>query len=142
MNCDSVGVNVDAQEAADYDAIMSRQSDILRRTAVALRGPEPTLARWSVADLPERAASVVAERDALKAELEQWRKLSDPATLHANLVRGIPCKLPDNLLLHLLGDEWKSIAEMREAIYLTLAENAHLADGDDCTLKRLKDAIR
>ena len=92
--------------------------------------------------LQDDVGRLLAERDALKAELEQWRRLSDPVTLHANLVRGIPCKLPDNLLLHLLGDEWQSIAEMREAIYLTLAENAHLADGDECTLKRLKEAIK
>lgn len=32
-------------------------------------------------------------------------------------------------------------AELAEAIRLTLDENGHLADGDVCTLKRLKDAI-
>jgi hypothetical protein len=29
-----------------------------------------------------------------------------------------------------------------EAIHETLMQNLHLADGDDCTLKRLKDSIR
>jgi regulator of replication initiation timing len=33
------------------------------------------------------------------------------------------------------------IAELRHQIRETLMENLHLADGDDCTLKRLKDAI-
>jgi len=32
--------------------------------------------------------------------------------------------------------------ELKEAIKITIIENLHLADGDDCTLKRLKDAIK
>lgn len=35
----------------------------------------------------------------------------------------------------------KQRAELAEAIRLTLYENGHLADGDVCTLKRLKDAL-
>jgi len=31
---------------------------------------------------------------------------------------------------------------MRAQIRATITENLHLADGDDCTLKRLKDAIK
>ena len=42
-------------------ALRERLSDLLRRTAVALRGPEPPLTRWSWHDLPERAAAAVAE---------------------------------------------------------------------------------
>ena len=30
---------------------------------------------------------------------------------------------------------------LKSAIIATLNENAYLADGDDCTLKRLKDAV-
>jgi len=33
------------------------------------------------------------------------------------------------------------IAELRHQIRETIMENLHLADGDDCTLLRLKDAI-
>lgn len=33
------------------------------------------------------------------------------------------------------------LAMLFDAIYLTITENLHLADGDVCTLKRLKDAI-
>ena len=33
------------------------------------------------------------------------------------------------------------IAELRHQIRQTITENLHLADGDVCTLKRLKDAI-
>ena len=35
----------------------------------------------------------------------------------------------------------KELQELREEVRLTLMENLHLADGDVCTLKRLKDAI-
>ncbi len=46
-------------------------------------------------------------------------------------------------------DEWiecshkqdDRIAELEAAIRETIMANLHLADGDDCTLKRLKDAI-
>lgn len=47
---------------------------------------------------------------------------------------------------------WKTVAnlarrlerqrdELRDAIRLTLEENRYLADGENCTLRRLKDAI-
>ena len=40
-------------------------------------------------------------------------------------------------------DAWKARALAYErAIRLTLKENAHLADGDDCTLIELKRALR
>jgi len=32
-------------------------------------------------------------------------------------------------------------SELRAAIMATISENLHLADGDKCTLKRLKDAV-
>lgn len=38
-------------------------------------------------------------------------------------------------------DAIKGLDDLREAVRLTLMENLHLADGDVCTLKRLKDAI-
>ncbi|MFA9262806.1 MAG: hypothetical protein ACEQSB_05690 [Undibacterium sp.] len=33
------------------------------------------------------------------------------------------------------------IFDLEDVIHVTLLENLHLADGDDCTLKQLKDAI-
>jgi len=35
----------------------------------------------------------------------------------------------------------RELKNLREQVRLTLMENLHLADGDRCTLKRLKDAI-
>jgi hypothetical protein len=41
----------------------------------------------------------------------------------------------------LVAEAKKQNEAMRAAIQETLMENLHLADGDTCTLKRLKDAI-
>jgi hypothetical protein len=48
------------EELRESDELQERLSDLLRRTAVALRGPEPPLTRWSWHDVPDRAAAAVA----------------------------------------------------------------------------------
>ena len=48
------------EEIDEMDQQRDMLADILRRTAVALRGPEPALTRWSWHDLPERAAQAIA----------------------------------------------------------------------------------
>ena len=63
-------------DLAENEALRERLADILRRTAVALRGPEPPLTRWSWHDLPERAAAAIAaidvmQRDALLEALKE-----------------------------------------------------------------------
>lgn len=47
-------------ELREGDELRERLGDLLRRTAVALRGPEPPLTRWGWHDVPERAAAAVA----------------------------------------------------------------------------------
>jgi hypothetical protein len=47
-------------EIQELQALSDRLSDLLSRTAVALRGPEPPLTRWSWHDLPERATAAIA----------------------------------------------------------------------------------
>lgn len=42
---------------------------------------------------------------------------------------------------HPIRETEKEVEELRSAIRETIMENLHLADADDCTLKRLKDAI-
>lgn len=56
-------------EIKEMDALLNRQADLFRQTAIALRGPEPDLTRYSHADIPTRATALVAEMDALRAEL-------------------------------------------------------------------------
>jgi len=41
----------------------------------------------------------------------------------------------------ILRDAANEILRLRSAINVTLDEHAHLADGDDCTLAELKEAI-
>ncbi|MEB3843966.1 hypothetical protein [Pseudomonas guariconensis] len=60
----------DEQEAT---ALCSRLSDLLRDVALAVRGPEEPLKRHGFADLPSRVKAVVAERDQLKAENEDYK---------------------------------------------------------------------
>ena len=61
----------DEQEAAD---LCDRLSDLLRNTAIEVRGPEEPLKRHGFHDLPSRVKTVVAERDQLKAEVEALRQ--------------------------------------------------------------------
>ena len=54
------------EELCEGDDLRERLGDLLRRTAVALRGPEPPLTRWSWHDVPERAAAAVAAIDVMQ----------------------------------------------------------------------------
>lgn len=47
-----------AEELDELRALANCQSDLLSRTAIALRGPEPELTRWSHHDLPELASQL------------------------------------------------------------------------------------
>lgn len=78
-------------EIEEVYALLNLQADLLRQTAIALRGPEPDLTRYSHADIPTRATTAVAELDALRAdngrlraELEQSRDLIVEMSKHCN----------------------------------------------------------
>ena len=79
-------------------------------------------------------AGVIAEmagrelRGALKADEERMRIAAERAG-----VTFLGCDTPDEL-----ADE---VQRLKREIRLTLEENRHLADGDVCTLSRLKSAI-
>lgn len=53
-------------ELRQGDELRERLGGLLSRTAVALRGPEPPLTRWSWHDLPERAAAAMAAIDVMQ----------------------------------------------------------------------------
>ena len=49
----------------------------------------------------EEAAATI---EAMESELAEWRKLKDPLSLHVSLLRGLPAKLSEDQLRHILGD--------------------------------------
>lgn len=61
-------------EAEELRGLADRQADLLSRTAVVIRGPEPDLTRWSHHDLPELAAAMRQQRDicAVAVSNVQW----------------------------------------------------------------------
>ena len=61
-------------EVAELRDLADRQAGLLSRTAIAIRGPEPDLTRWSHHDLPELAAAMRKQRDicASAANKIQW----------------------------------------------------------------------
>lgn len=58
-------------EIEELDALRNRQSDLLSQTAIALRGPEPALTRYSHADIPSRVKAVVANLEAAQVMIRR-----------------------------------------------------------------------
>ena len=48
---------------------------------------------------------LVREAATLTAQVEEWRRLTDPTVLHVSLLRGLPAQLTRQQFLHLAGDE-------------------------------------
>lgn len=67
-------------EIEELDALRNRQSDLLSQTAIAVRGPEPALTRYSHADVPSRVKVVVGELD---AALRMVQRLTTACSLEA-----------------------------------------------------------
>lgn len=59
------------RELEEYHQLTQKQSAILSAAAIALRGPEPELTKWSHHDVAERAANVVAELAAVTKERDE-----------------------------------------------------------------------
>ena len=72
----------DEQEATD---LCDRLSDLLRSTAIEVRGPEEPLKRHSFHDLPSRIKTVISERDQLKADNEALRRAMHELANHPKL---------------------------------------------------------
>lgn len=58
---------LDSADSDEAHALLERLSDLLTRTVNALRGDPPPLVMWSWHDIPDLAASVIAERDEARA---------------------------------------------------------------------------
>ena len=88
------------KDVEEYDAILTRQSDLLTRTVNALRGNPPPLTSWSHHDIPKLAAEKVSEverltveRDALAAQvarveevLDHWRTVDEGNAAYAERI--------------------------------------------------------
>ena len=74
-------------DAEESEALRERLSALLRNTAIALRGPEPELTRWSWHDLPELAVALKAQRDALLEALKLARSIiGHPDDAHTQMI--------------------------------------------------------
>ena len=68
--------------------------------AVARLAPETGMVTMTAAALLAGNAAL----EQLRQQVAEWEKLHDPVTLHANLLRGVPCRLDRDTFLHLAGD--------------------------------------
>lgn len=71
LKAENESLSADEREAAD---LCDRLSDLLRSTAIEVRGPEEPLKRHSFHDIPLRVKAVVSERDQLRADNERQAK--------------------------------------------------------------------
>lgn len=95
-------------------------------------GLTPALA----AELLVLAADLEKDRDEWKAESELRSKETEVWKYNAGVVAAELEAEHDKVV-----DWFLAYQELSNAVYDTLEENRHLADGDNCTLKKLKDAF-
>lgn len=90
--------------------------------------PETDAAKWvevgynSFVVSASIASKLERERDEAREEIEEEKRFHHRT--HAELIQ-----------------TQGRLMDMTQAIILTLEENRHLADGDDCTLAKLKSAV-
>ena len=58
------------RERDELQALCDKLSNLLKRTAIALRGPEPELEMWSWSDLPERITAQLTEAERAQQALQ------------------------------------------------------------------------
>ena len=56
-------LEAEQQDESEQTAVCNQMADILSRTAIALKGPEPELTKWSWHDLPDLAISLTKQHD-------------------------------------------------------------------------------
>lgn len=81
--------------AEELSALRDRLADLLSRTAVALRGPEPPLTRWSWHDVPERAAAAIAAIDVMQRAAVMAADPDTPRALDSQHVLKATAARPD-----------------------------------------------
>lgn len=95
-------------------------------------------------DLLAAAPQAEPVSDADAQELRQWRAMSDPAVLYANLLRGLPAKLTAGQLQHLMGaaepqPEREPLSrEQKRAMWIDATIEA--CSHENCYLRGIADA--
>ncbi len=134
-------------EVKEYDELHTKMSDILSRTAIALRGPESELTRWSWHDLPELVEALKAELAEAKRErnnnegMAECMRLFRQDVIDAGIVsdKVAPMFMTEAVLSHiaalkaeLLG-KTEELAEVKRAHALLCEDYGRLVD--DVALK-------
>lgn len=141
------------RERDDARAALATTRDVLCDALPNANAPTADLARmlWSERDEARETlkseSRIACERTRLlHEEMQKKSDLSEQLTAERALVDHLTEAYDNDTQAELAA--WKLLAEvrrerdeLREVIRQTIMENLHLADGDDCTLKMLKDAI-
>lgn len=102
-----------AYPCAPEDRADGHEVAFVRRPSAAMDGTP----------IPQSDGDTIAS---LRAELAEWRKLQNPVTLHANLLRGLPAKLTPEQVWHLVADDRDRLAELEAEAGKLRAENEAL----------------
>ncbi len=73
-------------DCTECDALRSRMTELLTRTANALRGDPPPLTLWGWEDLPERAAAAIAAIDVMQRVAQNLAQMGEPVAQEAQPV--------------------------------------------------------
>lgn len=93
----------------EYDKEWCMRMAQVERLQEALDAADQGKAEGLLGMYPMAAQILAAEVRRLQQQVREWEKLGDPVTLHANLLRGIPCRLDRDTFLHLAGDETPNV---------------------------------
>lgn len=55
----------------ELEALTEKLSDLLKRSIIAIRGPEPELTAWGYHDLPDRCQQLTADLAHARADIER-----------------------------------------------------------------------
>ena len=131
-------VDIDWDMEVEFARRLERERDEARELHTkALREREAT--EKEVYAMLERAQKAERERDEAMEMLENWE--DSAAHVEEDYPDEVHCGCVP-VLRKLLHDARRERDEAINTIRETLEENRHLADGDDCTLRKLKQLVR
>ena len=129
-NHNAAATDLELQQRGEIAQLERELTEAREIIAAALRAlPVGYLPAHTPESIPARIEDLCRTIVETERERDEWiKKVAQYSGTNVGL----------NLDLHLAKED---LADLREQVRLTIMENLHLADGDNCTLKRLKDAI-